>query len=125
MGKAGRLRGALRRGLVPALAGVLASAGCGLVPRTQLDECHKLSRTLQADAARLKDANLALAAQNRDYAGRSVDDARRITSLEDHNRLYRQSVLGYQQERDRMVAAYDRLKADLQSPPGPRQASRD
>ncbi len=68
MGKAGRLRGALRRGLVPALAGVLAAAGCGLVPRTQLDECHKLSRTLQADAARLKDANLALAAQNRDYA---------------------------------------------------------
>ena len=124
MGKAGRFGGPLRRGLAPALAGILAAAGCGIVPRTQLDECHKLSRTLQAETARLKDANLALAAQNRDYAGRSVDDARRISSLEDQNRLYRQSILGYQQERDRMVAAYDRLKADLQTPAAPRQASR-
>ena len=118
-----RARPAWRLALAAALAS--GSAGCGLVPRRQLDECHTLSRTLQAETTRLKDANLALAAKNRDYADRSVDDGRRIAALEEKNRLFEQSILGYQQERDRMVAAFDKLKADLQSPPAPRQASRD
>lgn len=118
-----RMRATLR--LAAALATASAAAGCAFVPRAQLDDCHKLSRTLQAETARLKDANVSLRSRERDLAERSVDDARRIAALEEANQRLESSILAYQQDRDRLAAAFDRIQADLQAPPSPQQARRD
>ena len=56
-------------------------AGCALAPRSQVEECHQLSRTLRSENARLKDQLLVAQAQNRDFADRAEDDARRLAKL--------------------------------------------
>ena len=56
----------------------LGLAGCSLVPKSRLDECHRLSQTLQAENARLKDTTVSLRSQNQDLTQRAVDDARRL-----------------------------------------------
>ena len=63
--------------------GLLLCGGCALAPRSQVDECHQLSRTLRSENARLKDQLLVLQAQNRDYADRAVDDSRRLASQDE------------------------------------------
>ena len=45
--------------------------GCGIVPRSRMDECQKLSQLLRSENARLKDRVLSLQSQNRDYADRA------------------------------------------------------
>ena len=122
MGKA-----AVRLRTILAVAAVASStAGCNVVPRAQLDDAHKVVRNLRAESDQLRDTNLALTAQNRDYAERSVDDARRIAALETANRRLEDSVLAYQKDREKLAASFDHLQADLQAPAAaPRQARRD
>ena len=59
-------------------AGILP--GCGIVPRSRMEESQKLSQLLRAENAQLKDQVLSLQSQNRDYADRAVDDLRRLTA---------------------------------------------
>jgi hypothetical protein len=87
--------------------------GCQLVPREQLEECHRLSQTLRSENAQLKDQMLALRSQNQDYAERAVDDARRLSQLETTNQRLETSVQAYQDERSRLEAAYSELRASL------------
>ncbi len=119
MGVAERGRAWLATAAVACLA---ATAGCSVVPRSQVEDAHKVAVNLRAEAAQLRDANLALTAQNRDYAERSVDDARRIASLEDANRQLEDSVLGYQKDREAVAEKFAHLEADLQRPAPARQA---
>ena len=76
------------------------SAGCCLVPKSRLDECHRLSQTLQAENARLKDTPLSLRSQNQDLNQRAVDDARRLRCKDEAIERLEQSVLAYQSERE-------------------------
>src|SRR5262249_54452236 len=65
-------RGALAR--VSIVVFLTACVGCAIVPRSRMDECQRLTQTLRAENARLKDRVMALLSQNRDYSERAVDD---------------------------------------------------
>lgn len=102
-------------GRLPVLLAVaaLCGPGCRLVQRGELDDCHRLSRTLRSENARLKDQMLALRSQNQDYSERAVDDARRLAQLEAANQRLETSVQAYQGERTRLESAYKELQASL------------
>ena len=78
-----------------------------------MDECQKLTQSLRADNARLKDRVLALQGQNRDYAERAVDDARRLAIQDEAIERLEHSVQAYQDERTRLEAAYKQLASSL------------
>jgi hypothetical protein len=93
------------------VAGVLP--GCAVVPGSRLDETQRLVRSLRAENARLKDQVLGLQSQNRDYADRALDDLRRLTARDQAIERLEQSVQEYQDDRDRLAAAYRRLAVGL------------
>jgi hypothetical protein len=95
------------------------SSGCAIVPRSRLEESQRLTQTLRAENARLKDRVLALQGQNRDYADRSVDDLRRSVAQDQAIERLEQSVEAYQEDRDRLHEAYERLTASLGMRPSP------
>ena len=101
------------------------SAGCAIVPRARLDESQRLNQTLRSENARLKDQVLALQGQNRDYADRAVDDLRRSAAQDQAIERLEQSVLAYQEDRDRLHEAYEQLTASLGMRPSPTAAIRD
>ena len=78
-----------------------------------MDECQKLTQSLRADNARLKDRVLALQGQNRDYAERAVDDGQRLAIQDEAIERLEHSVQAYQDERTRLEAAYKQLVSNL------------
>src|SRR4051794_28118224 len=76
----------------------LALAGCGLVPKSRLDDCHRLSQTLQAENSRLKDTSISLRSQNQDLNQRAEEDARRLRLQDEEIQRLVQSVSAYQEE---------------------------
>jgi chromosome segregation ATPase len=107
-----RLRWTLTVGV---LAVITASAlpGCSMVPRERLEESQRLAQSLRTENARLKDQIVGLQTQNRDYADRSLDDLRRLTSRDAAIDRLQQSVHAYQDDRDRLASAYRRLATNL------------
>ncbi len=95
------------------------SPGCGIVPRSRMDECQKLSQLLRSENARLKDQVLALQSENRDYADRAVDDLRRLTVRDQAIERLEQSVQAYQDDRERLAASYEQLVVSLGGPTEP------
>jgi chemotaxis protein MotB len=93
----------------------LGLTGCGVVPKSRLDDCHRLSQTLQADNTRLKDQAVNLRAQNQDLNQRAVDDGRRIRLQQEEIQRLVQSVSAYQQEREQVTAAFERLKSQIRT----------
>ena len=89
-----------------------------LVPKSRLDDCHRLSQTLQAENARLKDTTVSLRSQNQDLNQRAVDDARRLRLQEEEIQRLVQSVSAYQDERDQLAAAFERLKGQIRTSAG-------
>jgi chromosome segregation ATPase len=87
--------------------------GCALAPRSQVEECRQLSRTLRSENARLKDRILGLESQNRDLADRAQDDANRLASQDEAIERFESSVRAYQDERDRLETAYHQLASSL------------
>src|SRR4051794_1461955 len=94
---------------VLALACTGLTTGCAIVPRSRLEECHKLSQTLQAENSRLKDSLVSLQARNQDLDERASDDARRLQALHETNERLERSVLAYQDEREQLALAFERL----------------
>jgi predicted RNase H-like nuclease (RuvC/YqgF family) len=92
---------------------VVLNSSCTIVPRERMDECQRVSRTLRSENARLKDQVLALQSQNRDYADRAVDDARRVAIQDEAIGRLEQSVQAYQDERSRLETAYKQLVSSL------------
>ena len=92
--------------------------GCGIVPRSRMEESRKLSQLLRAENAQLKDKILSLQSQNRDYADRAVNDLRRLTAREQAIERLEKSVQGYQGDRERLAAAYEQLRVSLGQRPG-------
>jgi chemotaxis protein MotB len=95
--------------------GAWGLAGCSFVPTARLDECHRLSQTLQAENDRLKDTAISLRAQNQDLNQRAADDARRLRLQEEEVQRLVQSVSAYQAERDQLAAAFDRIKRQVRT----------
>jgi hypothetical protein len=104
------------RGL--ALLVAAAVSGCAVVPGSRLDESQRMVQSLRAENARLKDQVLGLEAQNRDFADRAVDDLRRLTVRDQAIDRLERSIQGYQDDRDRLAAAYRRLAVGLGRPSG-------
>jgi hypothetical protein len=100
-------------------------SGCGIVPRSRMDECQQLSQILRAENARLQDRVLSLQSQNRDYADRAVDDLRRLTARDRAIERLEQSVQAYQDDRERLAAAYEQLMVSLGRRPGQDRTSAD
>jgi hypothetical protein len=110
-------RGAKRLATVWVVIGFcLVVVGCGIVPKSRMDECQRLTQTLRSENARLKDRILAVQGQNRDYAERAVDDARRLATQDDAIERLEHSVQAYQDERARLEAAYKKLASNLGAP---------
>ncbi len=111
-----RIKNKIRRA-TPALAGVAAvflSAGCeALGDRTTLSNFRVQARSLQAENDRLTESSTRLRAENQDMSERALDDARRISRLEADIHRLEQSVLAYQQDRERLAADFAKLKRGL------------
>jgi chemotaxis protein MotB len=104
--------------LVAAGAGCSGLAGCSYVPKARLDDCHRLSQTLQAENSRLKDTTISLRSQTEDLNQRAVDEARRLRAQEEEIQRLVQSVAAYQDERDQLAAAFERIKAQVRMSAG-------
>ena len=92
---------------------MLSGAGCAVVPRSRMDECQRLAQTLRAENARIKDRLLAAQSQNRDYAERAVDDAKRLAVQDEALERLNLNIQAYQDERTRLEAAYRQLATSL------------
>jgi hypothetical protein len=92
---------------------LIIASGCAIVPRSRMDECQQLTQTLRSENARMKDRVLALQGQNRDYAERAVDDAKRLAIQDEAIERLEHSVQAYQDERTRLEAAYQQLASSL------------
>ena len=108
----------------PALAAAFAACallvpGCAFVPKSRLDDAHKLVKSLRSENAQLKDSTLTLKVQNQDLAQRAVDDSKAIRALEVANGQYEESIQGYQQEREQLRAAFQELKGQVRTASGP------
>ena len=88
-------------------------AGCAIVPSSRMDECQRSTQTLRSENARMKDRVLAPQGQNRDYAERAVDDAKRLAIQDEAIERLETSVQAYQDERTRLEAAYQQLASSV------------
>ena len=93
----------------------LAPLGCSFVPRTRLEDAQKLVLGLRSENAQLKDANLGLKVQNQDLAQRAGDDAEALRALEAANARYGRSIAEYQDDRERLRAAFAALKDQVRA----------
>jgi outer membrane protein OmpA-like peptidoglycan-associated protein len=108
-----RLHLAAAAGMTPVLA--CLTLGCGTLPHSQLAECHKRSQALQAEADQLKNQALGLRDRNRELAQRALEDAHRIHALEQSNSKLERSILAYQEERNRLVEAFEQLQSQIRT----------
>ena len=92
---------------------LFSAGGCACAPRSQMDECQQLSRTLRSENARLKDQLLVLKEQNRDFADRALDDSRQLASQHEAIERLETSVQAYQDDRARLESAYNQLASSL------------
>ncbi len=111
--------------LAAALIAAAALPACAVVPRSQLDESLQVTRSLRAENARLKDQVIDLQAQNRDASDRALDDLRRLAIRDEAIERLRHSVQQYQDDRDRLEAAYQRLAASLGRSPATTTSAAD
>lgn len=94
---------------------LLSSSGCSSWSwRGGSKEGERLTRVIHSENARLKDLVVQLRASNEDMAQRSLDDAGRISRLEEENQTLTASVAGYQTERERMAKAFQSLQQQVQ-----------
>ncbi len=108
----GQIRGRRVARSLMLLSIVALSAGCAIVPRSQMDECRQVTHTLRSENARMKDRILALQSQNRDYADRAVDDSRRLAVQDEAIEHLEQSVQAYQADLGQLEAAYKQLSLE-------------
>jgi|GEM_PF-1759495 len=113
------------RAAAPVCAGLTMAltAGCSLVPRAKLDECHRVTQTVRTENNRLKDVVLDLRSQNQDLSQRAVDDARKIAAQEEAVEHLEKSVQAYQAEREQMAAALEAVKRQVRVAVSPHAAA--
>ena len=103
-----------------AFASAASAGGCGLVPKSKMDDCRRVAQTLRSDNNRLKDVAVDLRARNQELSQRAVDDATRISAQQEAVERLETSVMAYQAEREKLAAAFEtiqrqvRLSAEVQ-----------
>jgi chemotaxis protein MotB len=102
--------------LAPLLAAV--ATGCALVPKSRLDDAAKVTQTLRAENAQLRDQTLRLRSENQDLSERALGDARKIAALERGNDRLQESVQGYIDERENLVEKFQQYKRVAQATTG-------
>ncbi len=105
----------------PAKIALLLAAlapGCAVVPKSRLDDATKITQSLRAENAQLRDQALALRGENRDLSERAIGDARKIAALEKGNERLETSVQGYIDEREDLVDKFQRYRRLAQSSTG-------
>jgi hypothetical protein len=90
------------------------AGGCGVVPKTTLEESRRANQTLRADNARLKDVALDLRSRNQDLSDRAVDDARRIAVQDEAIERLERSLTAYQTDRENLERSFAELKQQVQ-----------
>ncbi len=88
----------------------LSLAGCTSVPRGVHEESRQQIVALRAELAQSQNQLAKLRTQNRDIVARAVEDARRISTLEETNDRLEQSVLAYQDEREEYARSLREIK---------------
>jgi cell division protein FtsB len=101
-----------RREVVLSLALVASGAGCGMVPKQRLDDSQKLITSLRTENSQLKDASLSLRTQNQDLSQRAVEDARKISALDEAKSRLERSVQAYIDEREDLNTAFQQFKRE-------------
>ncbi len=113
------------RNALMVLAWLIAGfSGCGLVPKSRVEDCHRVSQTLRVENDRLKDLTLELRTQNQDLSQRAVDDARQIAAKNEANERLVKSVQAYQAERDKLAEAFLSLEQKVRMAVSPHPAAR-
>jgi hypothetical protein len=102
--------------VAPLLATILA--GCGLVPKSRLDQCHKLSQGLQAEVVQLRDQSSKLRAQNEDLIERAQTDQRRLAGLEDIMARQESALDALRDDRERLAGELERVLRVVRAPTG-------
>lgn len=92
---------------------ILGISGCASVPRSQMEESRQQVVSLRAELAQTKDLAAKLRTQNREIAARAVEDARRIATLEDSNQALEDSVLAYQDEREKYAESLRAIQSGV------------
>ncbi|MDX2036255.1 MAG: hypothetical protein SFX72_06355 [Isosphaeraceae bacterium] len=95
-----------------ALLTLLAGSGCAFVPKQRLDDSQRVIDGLRAENSRLKDSALSLRTQTQDLNQRAVDDARRISMLEESRLRLEKSVQAYIDERETLNEAFQTLQRE-------------
>ncbi len=103
-------------GLFLVLVPGCGSGGIGFVSKNRLDEATKLTQALRAENAQLKDVALNLRSDNQDLTQRAVDDAKTIRTLETANRGYEKAIAGYQSDREKLQASYEKIQRVARMP---------
>ena len=106
-----------------ACAGLATVSGCSFVPKTKLEDCHRVTQTVRAENNRLKDVALDLRSQNQDLGQRAVDDSRRIAAQGEAVARLERSVTAYQAEREALAKAYESLKQNVRVAVSPEAAA--
>jgi outer membrane protein OmpA-like peptidoglycan-associated protein len=102
-----------RAGLL--LLAVALAPGCGLAPKSRLDDAAKVTQALRAENSQLRDQALRLKGQNDDLAERSLADSRRVAALEQAVDRLETSTQGYIDEREELVDKFQRFRRLAQS----------
>ena len=117
---------AARLGLLLSLGAV--ATGCSLVPKSRLDDAAKVTQSLRAENAQLRDQTLSLKGENADLGDRALGDSRKIAALEQSVDRLETSVQGYIDEREALVDKFQRFRrlaqASASSPPSSAMISR-
>ena len=87
-----------------------------------MDQAKKL-KELEAENTRLKDQTLDLRSQNQDLTQRAVDDSRKITVQDEAVERLEKSVQAYQAERDKLAAAFETIKRQVQLSASPQPSA--
>ena len=92
---------------------LMGLSGCASVPRSQMEETRQQVVSLRAELAQSKDLAQKFRTQNREISARAVEDARRIASLEGANQALEDSVLAYQDEREKYAASLRAIQNEV------------
>lgn len=94
---------------------LICFTGCSSWPWPSSNrDAERLTRVIHTENARLKDLVVQLRSSNEDMAQRALDDASRISTLEEANRVLTTSVAAYQSERERMARNFQTLQQQVQ-----------
>ncbi len=93
----------------------LVAPGCGLVPKSRLEDARHRVQALSLEVSQLQDVVVNVRAQNRDLARRSLDDARRLRAQDEALARLERAVADYQRERTEILSLLDQIRGQVRT----------